>query len=162
MLILRKISLGGNYMYNKNKKICLLYASEEHLVTILSSYIYGELNKEEEIITIFERDLEKAAEKILKIIDKSKNINWNKTNINNLNEKLNKDLKGKKIIVFGDNKFINNVNMILDNINEEFEIINCFSILKSEKSINNIIEEYEKILTTEGIEEIKKVITCNI
>ena len=107
-------------MYNKNRKICLLYASEEHLVTILSSYIYGELNKEEEIITIFEKDLEKIAEKVIKIIDtsKSKNINWNKTNINNLNEKLNKELKGKTIIVFGDNRFINNVNMILDNIDE--------------------------------------------
>lgn len=151
-------------MYNKNEKICLLYASEEHLVTILSSYIYGEINKEEEIITIFEKDLENIAERILKIINKSekKDINWNKTNINNLNEKLNKDLKGKTIIVFGDNRFINNVNMILDNINEEFKVINCFSILKSEKSINNIIEEYKKILTTEGIEEIKKVITCNI
>lgn len=151
-------------MYNKNEKICLLYASEEHLVTILSSYIYGELNKEEEIITIFEKDLGKIAEKILKIIDisKNRNINWNRTNINALNGKLNKDLKGKTIIVFGDNKFVNNVNMILDNINEEFEIINCFSILKSEKSIQEIIEEYKKILTTEGIEEIKKVITCNI
>lgn len=151
-------------MYNKNEKICLLYASEEHLVTILSSYIYGELNKEEKIITIFEKDLGKIAEKILKIIDisKNRNINWNRTNINALNGKLNKDLKGKTIIVFGDNKFVNNVNMILDNINEEFEIINCFSILKSEKSIQEIIEEHKKILTTEGIEEIKKVITCNI
>lgn len=150
-------------MYNKNRKICLLYASEEHLITILSSYIYGELN-EEEIITIFEKDLENIAEKIFKIIDISKSIdiNWNKTNINNLNEKLNRDLKGKTIIVFGDNRFINNVNMILDNIKEEFEIINCFSIFKNEKSINEIIEEYKKILTTEGIEEIKKVITCNI
>lgn len=151
-------------MYKKNEKICLLYASEEHFVTILSSYIYGELNKEEEIITIFEKDLGNVAEKILKIIDISKNrkINWNKTSINNLNQKLNKDLKGKTIIVFGDNRFINNVNMILDNINEEFEIINCFSILKSEKSIQEIIAEYKKILTTEGIEEIKKVIACNI
>ena len=64
--------------------------------------------------------------------------------------------------MFGNNKFINNVNMILDNIEEDFNIINCFSILKSEKSIHEIIEEYKKILTTEGIEEIKKVITCNI
>ena len=64
MLRLRKISLGGKYMYNKNEKICLLYASEEHLVTILSAYIYGELNKEEEIITIFENDLENEAKRI--------------------------------------------------------------------------------------------------
>lgn len=151
-------------MYNKKEKICLLYASEEHFITILSSYIYGELNKEEEIITIFEKDLENIAEKILKIINKPKKeeINWNKTSINNLNEKLNRNLKGKTIVVFGNNRFINNVNMILDNIEEEFNIINCFSILKSEKSIQEIIEEYKKILTTEGIEEIKKVITCNI
>lgn len=149
-------------MYNKNEKTCVLYASEEHLITILSSYIYGKLNKEEEIITIFEKSLENNANKILKIIDNKTNVNWNKTNINNLNEKLNIDLKGKTIIVFGNNKFINNVNMILDNIEEDFNIINCFSILKSEKSIHEIIEEYKKILTTEGIEEIKKVITCNI
>ena len=73
-------------MYNKNEKTCVLYASEEHLITILSSYIYGKLNKEEEIITIFEKSLENNANKILKIIDNKTNVNWNKTNINNLNE----------------------------------------------------------------------------
>lgn len=151
-------------MYNKIEKTCLLYASEEHLVTILSTYIYGQMNIEKEVVTIFEKDLEEIANKILKIIDNktNKNINWNKTNINKLNEKLNEKLEGKIIIVFGENKFINNVNMILDNIKENFSVINCFSILKSEKSIQEIIGEYKKILTTEGIEEIKKVITCNI
>ena len=151
-------------MYNKNEKICLLYASEEHLVTILSAYIYGELNKEEEIITIFENDLENEAKKILntKMNIKNKKINWNKTNINNLNEKLNQNLVKKIVIVYGSDRFINNVNMLLDNIEEDFAVINCFSIFKSEKGIQEVIEEYKKILTTEGIEEIKKVIKCNV
>ena len=151
-------------MYNKTDKICLLYASDEHLVTILTSYIYGQTNEENEIVTIFEKDLKNISDKILEKMNMKakKDINWHKTNINTLNSKLGVNLEGKIIIVYGDNKFVNNVNMILDNMNEKFSIINCFSILKTSKSIQQLLEEYSKILTTEGIEEIKKVITCKI
>ncbi len=151
-------------MYNNSNKICSLYASDEHLVTMLISYIYEQKNEEKQIITIFEKDLSNFAEKLLKNMKKEiKNkINWNKTSINELKDKLNKNLNGSIIIVNGENKFINNVNMILENLKENFTIVNCFSIFKNETNIQEILNEYSKILTTQGIEEIKKVITCNV
>ncbi|MGN1298605.1 MAG: hypothetical protein ACI4UE_01295 [Candidatus Scatovivens sp.] len=153
-------------MYNKLNKACAFYASYEHLVTMLISYIYGTKNNEKEIVTIFEKDLKDISDKILKNMKintkEYKKINWNKTNINDLNIKLNKKLEDKIIIVCGDNKFIRNVNMILENFDENFELINCFSIFKNEKKIQEIIKDYSKVLTTQGIEEIKKIITCNI
>lgn len=151
-------------MYNQKEKICTLYASDEHFITILIPYIYEIINEDKEIITIFERDLSNTAEKVLKCIkEKNKkilNIDWNKVNINNLNSKLNKKLENKILIVLGENKFIEKVNFLLDKFEENFLILNCYNIFKNEKKIRKIIEEYEKILTTQGIEKIKKTIPC--
>ena len=71
-------------------------------------------------------------------------------------------LNNSIIIISGESKFIENVNFLLNNINENFIIINCFNIFKNEKRISKIVEEYENILTTQGIEKIKKTITCII
>ena len=151
-------------MYKPKEKICVLHASDEHLVTMLIPYIYEQIKEENKVITIFEKDFSKVAEKVLKCIKEENQIkiDWNKTNINDLNLKLNQSLNKSIIIISGENKFIENVNSLLKNINENFIIINCFNIFKNEKRISEIVEEYENILTTQGIEKIKKTITCII
>ena len=66
-------------MYNQKEKICTLYASDEHFITILIPYIYEIINEDKEIITIFERDLSNTAEKVLKCIkEKNKKTTANK------------------------------------------------------------------------------------
>ena len=151
-------------MYKQKEKICVLHASDEHLVTMLIPYIYEQKKEEKEIITIFEKDFSGVAEKILKCFKEKKEIkvDWNKTNIVELNLKLNKILKNSIIIIAGENKFIEKVNSLLKNINENFILINCFNIFKNEKRISEIMQEYNNILTTQGIEKIKKTITCII
>lgn len=147
------------------QRVCALYASDEHLVTILIPYIYKQTEEERNIITIFEKDFRQISERILKIKpDNNKNlkIDWNKTNVNNLNAKLNKPLNKSIVIVAGENKFIEKVNYLLKNINEDFLTINCYNIFRNEKRISQIVEEYENILTTQGIEKMKKTITCII
>ena len=151
-------------MYKEKEKICVLHASDEHLVTILIPYICEKIKEENKVITIFEKDFKKVAEKVLKCIKEENEVqvDWNKTNMNDLNLKLNQELNNSTIIISGENKFIENVNSLLKNINENFIIINCFNIFKNEKRISKIVEEYENILTTQGIEKIKKSITCII
>ena len=151
-------------MYKQKEKICVLHASDEHLVTMLIPYIYEQIKEENKVITIFEKDFKKVAEKVLKCIKEENEVkvDWNKTNINDLNLKLNQELNNSIIIISGENRFIENVNSLLKNINENFIIINCFNIFKNEKRISKIVEEYENILTTQGIEKIKKSITCII
>ena len=151
-------------MYKQKEKICVLHASDEHLVTMLIPYIYEQKKEEKKIITIFEKDFTGVAEKILKCFKEKKEIkvDWNKTNIVELNLKLNKTLKNSIIIIAGENKFIEKVNSLLKNINENFILINCFNIFKNEKRISEIMQEYNNILTTQGIEKIKKTITCII
>lgn len=151
-------------MYKTKEKICVLHASDEHLITMLIPYIYEQVKERKKVITIFEKDFRKIAEKVLKCIKEENEIeiDWNKTNINDLNLKLNQQLNNFIIIVSGENKFIENVNTLLNNIKENFIIINCFNIFKNEKRISKIVDEYENILTTQGIEKIKKSITCII
>ena len=43
-----------------------------------------------------------------------------------------------------------------------FILINCLNIFKNEKRISEIIQAYNNILRTQGIEKIKKKITCII
>ena len=51
-------------MYKQKEKICVLHASDEHLVTMLIPYIYEQIKEENKVITIFEKDFKKVAEKI--------------------------------------------------------------------------------------------------
>ncbi len=138
-------------------KICALYASEEHLVMILTQYIYGIKDDEENVVTFFEKDLNSIAEKIIK--EKTNKEIWERTEIKEFGEKISKNLKNKKIIVCGEKKYIDNVNILLDEIDEEFRVINCYSILKNDKKIYDILKEYNSILTTQGVERIKGTVS---
>ena len=151
-------------MYKQKEKICALYASDEHLITMLIPYIYEQKNEEKNIITIFEKDFRNISRKVLEKVKEKEEIkvDWNRTDVNELNLKLNESLSNSIIIVSGENKFIENVNLLLNNMNEYFIIINCFNVFKNEKRISRIVQEYEKILTTQGIEKIKNKATCII
>ena len=67
-------------MYKPKEKICVLHASDEHLITMLIPYIYEKIKEENKVITIFEKDFSKVAEKVLKCIKEENEIkvDWNK------------------------------------------------------------------------------------
>jgi hypothetical protein len=145
------------------KKICNFYVSDIHLSVMLLPYINNEINDDVEITTIFEKINKENFEMVLnKINTKNKEkilkINWiyNCTKEEIKNKINNLFFCGKKntIIIGGGEKFISNINNI---INEELKkvtstnlikIIDCYDIEKIENKMDNIIYKYDKILNT--------------
>lgn len=138
-----------------NNKICSLYASDAHLITMINSYSQNEKN----IITVFEKDLRNISKKIN---NNKNNINWNKTSIDEI---LNYDnLENKVIIISGKREFIRKandfINTKVDNLNN-VQIINCYYIFENNIKIKEIIKNYPYILTTQGIEKLSNYLIYN-
>ena len=138
-----------------NNKICSLYASDAHLITMINSYSQNEKN----IITVFEKDLRNISKKIN---NNKNNINWNKTSIDEI---LNYDnLENKVIIISGKREFIRKandfINAKVDNLNN-VQIINCYYIFENNIKIKEIIKNYPYILTTQGIEKLSNYLIYN-
>ncbi len=145
-------------------KICAFCVNNYHLVTILMPYLYEAISNEKEVVTILETDLKDAYEKVVNTNDlfwrnkeRFDKIDWNKTLLNDLKSKLLCIKDDQIVIVSGTNEFINIVNKLLINVHTNFTLINCFEINSSLLNINNKLREYDKILNTKGLEEIKKI-----
>lgn len=143
----------------KSDMICSFYISEPHLVAILIPYIYKNLNAENKIETFFEEDLEDIFNKI-NLGDnfdreKFKNIDWKKLKQDELSNKF--ESNTNIIIVAGKSDFINHINRLILNFHTNFTLVNCYNIKDIDKNIGNVIEEYDKVLYTSGIEEIKEI-----
>ena len=145
---------------NKSR-YCSFYVSDIHLVTMLLPYINEKMKEKKEFITIFETDISKSAEKVIKSISLKRkdeisflNIGWgNKRNIGKIN------LEDKYIIVMGSNEFIEKTNIKLKNREENFKIINCFEVFQAEKIIDEIIENHKKLINSKGENDIEKIFT---
>lgn len=140
----------------KNQKICTFFVSEYHLLTIILPYINKTINEEKDVVVILENDITKSVKKYLKIVDiyamqeeSILNLNWKKEN----KEVYEKDLSNSEVFVIGNQKFVKKVNSKLD-VKNTRKIIDCYYINKLEK-INEIPQNYEYILKTYGICEIK-------
>lgn len=161
------------------RKTCSIYASDLHFATIMFPFVRKEIENNTTIKTILERDEEKNIEKIIKNIglnseikEKIKQIDWKETDITKIRrnfKQLENEVKEKQnidIIILGKNTFIQKVNKAvdlwiknnMDNIEKskvEINVINCFS-LEEKQQIDTIIDEYDYILKTVGLEEIEK------
>ena len=140
----------------KNQKICTFFVSEYHLLTIILPYINKTINEEKDVVVILENDITKSVKKYLKIVDiyamqeeSILNLNWKKEN----KEVYEKDLSNSEVFVIGNQKFVKKVNSKLD-VKNTRKILDCYYINKLEK-INEIPQNYEYILKTYGICEIK-------
>ena len=145
---------------NKSR-YCSFYVSDIHLVTMLLPYINEKMKEKKEFITIFEKDISESAKKVIKSLSLKRkdelkliNVGWkNRINIENI------DIENKYIIIMGDDKFIKNINLQLENRCEDFVIMNCFEIFQAEKNIDEIIENHEKLINTKGENDIEKIFT---
>jgi hypothetical protein len=149
-------------MYNLENKICSFSVNEYHLVTILMPYIYEAINKEKNIITLFEKNLKDIFEKVLntnstfwKNKEKFYNIEWNKTDIDKLSEKFKNSQENDIVIVAGCEDFIERMNILIFNFHTNFTLINCFEFNEYDENLKLKINNYSKILNTKGIQEIK-------
>ena len=159
------------------RKTCSVYASDLHLATMIFPFVDKEMENGAIIKPILERDISEGIEKIINNIGidlemkaKIEKLDWSKTNIEkikqtleNIENMLNKSNK-IHIIISGSNLFIDKVNKLIDlwtkiNLNEieknnnVINVVNCYNFDEND-SINNILEKYEYVLKTTGIEEI--------
>ena len=143
-------------------KICGFNVNEFHLVTMIMPYIYEKVNEEKKISTFFEKDLSNIYEKIVNVNnlywknkEKFNEIDWGKTEIDKLSKKFEKE--SNIIIVAGSRSFIDRINSLVINFHSKFTLVNCFEIDDFNSDLENITKNYNKILCTKGVREIKEL-----
>lgn len=143
-------------------KICGFNVNEFHLVTMIMPYIYEQINEGKVISTFFEKDVQEIYNKVLNVNeafwknkDKLDKIDWRKIESINLPEKFNKE--ADIVIVAGKKEFIDKINSLALNFHTKFTLVNCFEIDDFNKNLENIVKDYNKILSTKGIREIKEL-----
>lgn len=169
-----------NFQNEYIKKICSFYAGDYHLITMILPYLAKNIEKGVNINTILNTDLRECIDKLInninidkEIKNKIKKINWGNYNTQNIEQNVmnqlepnteniliinlqeDNEIKGKLINVIKKNKdfFIKN--------NIKLNLIYCYNIEKL-KRIDSIISNYEYILNTSGIHEIKEVFQCDL
>ncbi|MDO5557146.1 MAG: hypothetical protein Q4G05_02755 [Clostridia bacterium] len=154
-------------------KLAAFYVSDWHLTTMLLPYINKNLKEEVKVITILENDLYENIDTLvgkLNFEDKEKilDINWKK-NIPLNYEKICSILEKRKnyqkicIIINGNEKYIENANILLNKIIDkeiidgEIKIVNCFDVTRLVGKLDSVLDKHDKILNTSGEKEITDV-----
>lgn len=136
------------------KKMCSFFVSEYHLLTMLLPYINEEIVKNKNLIIFTEQDLNDSLKKYLKRNNKYNSskimkLGWNKT-------KENKIEKVEEIaVVIGNKKYIDEINIKLDNIDKLKEVVNCYNVERI-SDLNQIVLEHDSILKTVGEIKVSK------
>lgn len=156
----------------KIKKVCNFSASSVHFSVMILPYLKKELEPEKNVITFFERDLEKNIEEILlkinvnnEIKQKILNINWKESIMDekSIMENIENNLKTNDnldIIVYGSEDYIDSVNKIIDSMeiksdkNKCIKVINSYNINEIKKNMKKILNQYSKIINTSGEQNI--------
>lgn len=140
------------------ERICNLYISNEHLLVTLSSYLKKEIESGTKIIVLSQDNMKKSIRDIKKRIN-NKELKEKVDYFENINGDLIKDDKKITVIIKGDNNFINNMEKKIKEIfnleNDLVDIVSCYNINKN-TNISEIVNEYEKMLNTSGIIELKQ------
>ena len=145
------------------QKSCCFYASDWHLTVMLLPYINNKVQENCSIYMKCENNIEEKMNILLnKLTLKNKknimNINWG-----NLVAEDNIDDKEKIYIVSGSDKYIKNINNLIeqcyDKKNYNIKIINCYEVRDNE-DLGKIISEngYTQILNTKGECDIKNTV----
>lgn len=140
-----------------DNKSCLFYASEYHLEMILLPYIKSRINNSK--ITIFtQNDLKDSVKTVLdrtnleeKVKLKILELNWNKKNIEDLKNCIDKNEKNI-IIINGTYDYIKEINRKIKETNKnKLSIVDCFCINDLNVDINLLSTKYDNILNTNKI-----------
>lgn len=140
----------------KIKKICNFYVSDYHLEIMLLPYISKKLENKESIVIITEKNLEDTIKIVIDRINleqnkkqKIINLGWNNSKIDNIIDNI---TENSNIILVGNTNFINakilelNENQVIN-----LKIISCYDFNEVKDNIQDIVNEYDGILNTQGI-----------
>ena len=117
-------------MENEKQRICSFYVSDWHLTAMLLPFIEEKVEKGETLNTILEKNITYNMKEILNRIQLKEKI---KEKILEIDWK-NRKLKRKEIM-----------------------IINCYEVSEFNQSLQEILDNHDKILNTSGIHEIEEI-----
>lgn len=155
-------------MVKENKgqeRLCLFFASDYHFEMISLPYINEELKKDNNVIIMTENDLDITVDKLLSRVNLTQNekdritkIGWKNDDVSKFKEIKNANANGKEtvILVKGKENYINSVNKNIENwINiNNTKIIDCYDINEVYEDVSNIAKNYNKVLSTSGVEKL--------
>lgn len=158
-----------NINKNTKEKICAFYASDYHFEMMSLPYIDKRIEKEDEIIILTENNLEETMQTLLERTnlkeDKKKQIlklNWKNSNLEKIETIQEKIKQEKDMIIFvkGKENYIHKVNKDIEKWipkEKHVKIIDCYSIEEIGEDLDEIMNQYDKILRTTGEKEIEKI-----
>lgn len=160
-------------------KICSFYVSDWHLTAMLLPFIEEQTERGEIINTILEKNIIHNMKEILtrvqineKIKEQISKIDWKNKNlikygeIRKFMEKITKNQKKITLIIEGNKDRIDYINKNIDKWmqrqerklkRKEIKIINCYEVDEFNKSLQEILDNHDKILNTSGIHEIEEL-----
>ena len=151
---------------NKNEeKLCLFFASDYHFEMISLPYINEKLKKDNNVIIMTENDLNGTVDKLLSRVNLSKEdkdkitkIDWKNDDVSKYKEIKNANENGRDTIIFvkGKENYINSVNKNIGNwINtNDMKIVDCYDINEVYEDVSKIAKNYDKVLSTSGVEKL--------
>lgn len=154
--------------FNNIEKSCGFYISNMHFITMILPFIKTEMEEKNNIITLFELDLEKNINSVIEKLILSEaekenilSINWKNTEIKgyqNFQKKLKENINGNTVILIcGSEDYINNTNLFIENYirktKQKFiniEIINFYNAEDFKDNVTNILDNHKNIINTSG------------
>lgn len=154
---------------NTKEKICAFYASDYHFEMISLPYINKRIENKDEIVILTENNLEETIKTVLEKTnlkeDKKKKIlklNWKNNDLEKFKTIKANINQEKDIVIFvkGKENYIHNVNQNIEKwIPKEnnIKIIDCYDMEEVGENLDEVMEQYQKVLRTTGEKEINKL-----
>lgn len=155
-------------MQDTKERICAFYASDYHFEMMSLPYINKKIENKEDIIILTENDLEKTIQTFLSKTnlqeDKKKQIlklNWKNNNQEKFEIMKEKISQEKELTVFikGQENYIHEINENIEQLKlkkNQVKIIDCYALDEIGETMDEVMEQYDKILKTTGEKEILK------
>lgn len=150
-------------MQETKERICAFYASDYHFEMMSLPYINKKIENKEEIIILTENNLEKTIQTFLSKTnlneEKKKEIlklNWNNNNeekIKTIKQKIDKEMT---IFIKGQENYIQKMNKKIEQLKLEknqIKIIDCYAMDEIGESMDEVMDQYNKVLRTTGEKE---------
>lgn len=154
---------------NTKEKICAFYASDYHFEMISLPYINKRMENQDEIVILTENNLEKTMETLLAKTnlqeEKKKQIlkiNWKNNDVEKIKTIKSGMSKQNNMIIFikGKENYIRKLNQDIEKYlpeDKEIKIIDCYSLEEVGENLDQVMDQYHKILRTTGEKEIQKL-----
>ena len=155
-------------MEKTKEKTCVFFASDYHFEMITLPFIEENLRNNKKIIVLTENDLEDTIKNLISKVNLKKEkmekifyIDWKNNDIKKFKE-IKKEVENKEdLIIFikGKENYIKNVNENIEkwtNKIDTVKIIDCYDVEEIREHFADVVNNYEKVLSTTGERKIEK------